>query len=394
MKKIVPLFLFIVLSLFLFSQDQTHEVSVVNIEIPVRVFKGETFIDNLTIEDFEVFENGIAQKIEAVYLIKKKSVAKEEGNQRFFPSVSRNFILMFEIIEYIPNIGESIDYFFNNILLPGDELTVFTPVKAYKFNSKALEMFSKEAIATKLKKTLRADSVIGNSEYRSVLRELESAITMEDLDIDERLSLYRQVLSRFERLRSFDEEGLINFANFLKEKEGQKNVFIFYQKDVVPQLKPKAIEEIITGNQDRMDIVANVIELFDFFRRDINIDVDNVKKIFSDSSISMHFLYITKAPFQGSSISRFGTGQSITMADQTENVFSTFQEMAQATGGFVGSSYYGTDIFKKALDASENYYLVYYSPLNYKPDGKFHNVKIRVKGKNYRITHRSGYFAD
>lgn len=394
MKKIVPLFLFIVLSLFLFSQDQTHEVSVVNIEIPVRVFKGETFIDNLTIEDFEVFENGIAQKIEAVYLIKKKSVAKEEGSQRFFPSVSRNFILMFEIIEYIPNIGESIDYFFNNILLPGDELTVFTPVKAYKFNSKALEMFSKEAIATKLKKTLRADSVIGNSEYRSVLRELESAITMEDLDIDERLSLFRQVLSRFERLRSFDEEGLINFANFLKEKEGQKNVFMFYQKDVVPQLKPKAIEEIITGNQDRMDIVASVIELFDFYRRDINIDVDNVKKIFSDSSISMHFLYITKAPFQGSSISRFGTGQSITMADQTENVFSTFQEMAQATGGFVGSSFYGTDIFKKALDASENYYLVYYSPLNYKQDGKFHNVKIRVKDKSYRITHRSGYFAD
>lgn len=143
-----------------------------------------------------------------------------------------------------------------------------------------------------------------------------------------------------------------------------------------------------------MDIVASVIELFDFYRRDINIDVDNVKKIFSDSSISMHFLYITKAPFQGSSISRFGTGQSITMADQTENVFSTFQEMAQATGGFVGSSFYGTDIFKKALDASENYYLVYYSPLNYKQDGKFHNVKIRVKGKSYRITHRSGYFAD
>lgn len=394
MKKIVPVFLFTVLSLFLFSQDQTHEVSVVNIEIPVRVFQEDNFIDDLTIEDFEVLENGIVQNIEAVYLIKKKSVTKEEGNQRFFPSVSRNFILMFEIIDYIPNIDESIDYFFNNILLPGDELIVFTPVKAYKFNSKAFEMFSKEDIAMKLKKTLRVDSVIGNSEYRSVLRELESVFTMEDLAIDEKLSLYRQVLSRFERLRSIDQEGLINFANFLKEKEGQKNVFMFYQKDVVPQLNPRAMEQLITGNQDRMDIVASVTELFDFFRRDINIDVDNVKKIFSDSSISMHFLYITKAPFQGSSISRFGTGQSITMSDQTENVFSTFQEMAQATGGFVGSSFYGTEIFKKALDASENYYLVYYSPLNYKQDGKFNNVKIRVKGKNYRITHRAGYFAD
>ncbi len=311
MKKIVPVFLFTVLSLFLFSQDQTHEVSVVNIEIPVRVFQGDNFIDDLTIEDFEVLENGVLQKIEAVYLIKKKSVEKEEGNQRFFPSVSRNFILMFEIIDYIPNIDESIDYFFNNILLPGDELTVFTPVKAYKFNSKAFEMFSKEDIAMKLKKTLRTDSVIGNSEYRSVLRELESVFTMEELAIDEKLSLYRQVLSRFERLRSIDQEGLINFANFLKEKEGQKNVFMFYQKDVVPQLNPRAMEQLITGNQDRMDIVASVTELFDFFRRDINIDVDNVKKIFSDSSISMHFLYITKAPFQGSSISRLEPGSPL-----------------------------------------------------------------------------------
>ncbi len=394
MKKIVPIILFVTLGLILFSQEQKHEATVINIEIPVRVFQGDNFIDNLTIEDFEIFEDGVLQKTEAVYLIKKKSVAKEEGDQKFFPSVSRNFILMFEIVDYLPKIGESIDYFFNNILLPGDELTIFTPVKSYKFNSQAFEMFSKETIATKLKETLRSDSITGNSEYRNVLRELEDVLTMEELDIDEKMGLYRQVLSRFESLRAVDEEGLINFAQFLKDKEGQKNVFMFYQKDVVPQLKPKAIEQLVTGNQDRPDIGQSVIELFDFFRRDININVENVKKIFSDSSISMHFIYITQPPFQNSTVSRFGTEQSITMADQSENVFSTFQEMAQATGGYSGSSFYATETFKKALDASENYYLVYYSPLNYKQDGEFKNVKIRVKGKNYRITHRAGYFAD
>jgi len=195
MKKIIPIFLIIVSSLILFAQDQKHEATVVNIEIPVRVFQGDNFIDNLTIGDFEAFEDGVLQKIDAVYLIKKKSVAKEEGNQRFFPSVTRNFILMFEIIDYLPKIGESIDYFFDNILLPGDELTVFTPVKSYKFNNKSFEMFSKDAIANNLKETLRSDSITGNSEYRSVLRELEEVLTMENLDIDEKMSLYRQVLS-------------------------------------------------------------------------------------------------------------------------------------------------------------------------------------------------------
>ncbi|MCJ7580222.1 MAG: hypothetical protein MUP98_06775 [Candidatus Aminicenantes bacterium] len=394
MKKIVLLFLIAVSSLILFSQEQKHEVSVVNIEIPVRVFQGDNFIDNLNIEDFDVFEDGVLQKIEAVYLIKKKSVTKEEGNQKFFPSVTRNFILMFEIIDYLPKIGESIDYFFNNILLPGDELTVFTPVKSYKFNTKSFEMFSKETIAAKLKETLRTDSITGNSEYRSVLRELENTLSMEELDIDERMSLFRQVLSRFEKLRSINEEGLINFASFLKEKEGQKNVFMFYQKDVVPQFKPTEIERLASENQDRIDIVQNLTELFEFFRREININVDNVKKIFSDSSISMHFLYITQPPFRSSDTSRSGAGQSITFSDQSENVFSTFQEMSRATGGFSGSAFNATETFKKALDASENYYLVYYSPLNYKQDGEFKNVKVRVKGKNYRITHRAGYFAD
>lgn len=36
-----------------------HEVRVVNIEVPVRVYKGEAFVDSLTLGDFEVLENGI-----------------------------------------------------------------------------------------------------------------------------------------------------------------------------------------------------------------------------------------------------------------------------------------------------------------------------------------------
>jgi hypothetical protein len=42
-----------------------HDVSVVNIEVPVRVFKGDTFIDHLTIGDFEVFDDGVLQQIDA-----------------------------------------------------------------------------------------------------------------------------------------------------------------------------------------------------------------------------------------------------------------------------------------------------------------------------------------
>lgn len=51
------------------SQEIQHEAVAINIEVPVRVFKGETFINDLTLDDFELYEDGVLQEIEAVYLI-------------------------------------------------------------------------------------------------------------------------------------------------------------------------------------------------------------------------------------------------------------------------------------------------------------------------------------
>lgn len=68
--------------------------------------------------------------------------------------------------------------------------------------------------------------------------------------------------------------------------------------------------------------------------------------------------------------------------------------MAKSTGGLSDSSSNAAFVFKKAVDASESYYLLYYSPKNTKKDGKFREIKIKVKDKDYRILHRAGYFAD
>jgi len=71
-------FLFPVLALMGFlpgnPQQLTHDVAVVNIEVPVRVYDGNRFVDSLTIDDFEVYENDVLQKVEAVYLVRKTDV--------------------------------------------------------------------------------------------------------------------------------------------------------------------------------------------------------------------------------------------------------------------------------------------------------------------------------
>ena len=68
--------------------------------------------------------------------------------------------------------------------------------------------------------------------------------------------------------------------------------------------------------------------------------------------------------------------------------------MARATGGFFDSSANTEVLFKQAVEASENYYLLYYIPSNYKGDGQFKKIKVRVKNKNYKVIHRLGYFAN
>ncbi len=38
--------------------------------------------------------------------------------------------------------------------------------------------------------------------------------------------------------------------------------------------------------------------------------------------------------------------------------------------------------------------MAYYTPKDNTRGGSFRNIEIKVKNKNYRITHRAGYFAN
>jgi len=40
------------------------------------------------------------------------------------------------------------------------------------------------------------------------------------------------------------------------------------------------------------------------------------------------------------------------------------------------------------VQASENYYLLYYKPQNFTADGKFKKIKVSVKGQKYKVIHR------
>jgi hypothetical protein len=420
MRRMIFFGLILGLSLMLFPQEIKEQATVVNIEVPVRVFDGETFVDNLTIDDFEVFENGVPQKIEAVYFVKKRAVERSQERKRFAPKTGRNFFLFFEISEYQPQIGKAVDYFVHSVLAPGDNLAVVTPMKSYRMKNIAFEVTSKDEVAKQLIMLIRKDTMTGNSEYRNLLTEIAglaqslsvqmsqarsimanqdqavelitqpvtdlSSISQYDgRTIEEQLNMYENFVFRLEDLRKVNQNTLLNFAEYLKKQDGQKYVTIFYQREFIPQIDPKLLSQTMSLFQDNPIILQSLTNMIDFYRREIPIDIELIKQTYADCSISIHFLYITRPPE-----SEFG----VHMEDHSEDIFSAFREMAIATGGFVDSSAMADYLFKRAVEASENYYLLYYSPASYSSDGKFKEIKVRVKKQNYRIFHRAGYFAN
>lgn len=407
-------FLFIcivALSFSAFSQEIQEESFVVNIEVPVRVYKGGTFVEDLSIDDFEVLEDGVPQKIEAVYLIKKRNVKRSEEKRRFIPETRRNFYLFFEITEYDSKIGQAIEYFIQNVVLPSDSLVIVTPIKTYRMKSKTFKLMPKAKVVQQLIEIIRKDTLIGSSEYVSIIEEIAQvarslaaylnpttggevdSIPVDDsgsevtrgMSFEEQINLYSTLLSKLENIRRVDQKKLMDFATYLKERVGQKYVFMFYQREFIPQIEPRILDQTITAFNDRPDIVQSLVSVMNLQKREVPFNVETVQRAYADSSIVIHFLFLTNPP-----PNRHG----VYFEEHSEDILSAFKQMANATGGFSESSMNPDFLMRKAVEASENYYLLYYSPKEYTSDGKFREIKVRVKRSGHQVSHRAGYFAN
>jgi hypothetical protein len=384
MKKIILLAVSVLLSLSLFAQQVAEESMVINIEVPVRVFQGDAFVDTLTIKDFEILEDGVSQTLEAVYLVNKRSIERSEEKRRFAPDTERNFYLFFEISEYTARLGKAVEYFVH------------------------LEHKTRSEIVEQLKGIIRKDALIGSSEYRNTIDELSSlsrglsvafnpdteetrqkdgfeSIETIGRSLDEQLNMYYELLTRLETLRHVDEGLLLDFSDYLQDETGQKYVFLFYQREYIPQIEPRILNQYIGLYQDQPNVLHTVTTIFDFYRRETSFDVDKVKRAYADASVAIHFLFLTE-PLEPVIGVRF--------VESSDDIFNAFEQMAFATGGFITSSADPARAFQDALTAAENYYLIYYSPKNRTQDGKFRSIQVRVKTGSFRIIHRVGYFAD
>jgi VWFA-related protein len=360
---------------------QQHTSVVVNIEVPVRVLRKDAFVDGLTLADFEVYENGVRQPVEAVYLIKDREVLREEkapGASPPSPGKARNYVLYLDLKEYIPKVGDALDYFFSDVLGAEDSLFVVTPVKTYKFRSEYLARVSRREVSDKLKAILRKDIQLGETQYRRLMRDFyrleEEEFPAELADVKE--TMLFDLATQMRDLTEITESRVMAFADTLKSLDGEKHVFLVFQKDVLP------------GHEFAEDRQVELI-------KPVSFDVEKIKRHFSDASITVHCLYITKTPsFAVKPMTQSGSIRESRLQDLSTDIYASFREMAAATGGLSESTSNPNFAIRQAAEASSNYYLLYYRPLDYRADGRFQKIDVRVKGQGLKVTHRLGYVAD
>jgi len=360
---------------------------------------GNLFVNTLTPQDFEIYEDGQLQDLKSFYLVKNTNLQKQEGSSWSTPNTTRRFFILFQFLDYNPQLNDAIDYFFKNILLPDDTLTVITPLKRYTLPREALETKTREQISKELQNLVRKDTKIGAGDYNSLLNDLKkivrniSGTPMTGMESDSgsgfglefQLPRYKDTLQRLDEIRMVDQRKFLIFASQMKRMEGQKIVFFFYQREFRPEINPRILNQLMSLYQDQPNIMGQVQDLFTMYNRATRMDVTQISQAFSDASVMFNFIFMNKEPEDI---------RGIKMHEQSEDVFDTFVQVADSSGGIIDNSQNPSDGFKLATNACQEYYLLVYNPKNYQKDGKFKNITIIVRNKNYKVSYRKGYYAN
>jgi len=379
------------------------------VEVRIHVTAGGRFVDDLTLADLSLVEDGQPQALSSLTLIRGGVTVRHEGPGPAPERRARTYTLLFQAVDWDPKLEDVIRHLFGAVLKPGDALTMVTPVKPYQLQRDALAARPKDELAKSMAETLRKDIVRGGGEYRNILNDLKrltraigsgggrSTTFDEDMEsdsstetgsfgLDLQIDRYRGALMKLDGMRLVDEPKLLSFAASLKAVPGQKTVILFYQREYRPELSASALNSLMSLYQDNPDILANIMDLFQFYKREKTFEGARVARAFADAGIDFHFVFMEKK-----SQRVFGA----TMREQSEDVLPGFVAMVRGTGGSFENESAPAAAFKRAAEVSGDYYLLSYIPAGgpAAAPGAFRTVEVRAGRPGLQVSGPIGHYA-
>lgn len=389
----------------------TETVSVVNVEVPVRVFFKGKLVDHLKKSDFKLYEDGVEQEINGFFIKRKKITIRNNltatEKQKPDPK-SRYIVLVFRITKFNKQLEKGLDHLFNKMLTENDQLMVFINDKSFFFKTLSNKLSAREILS----KTLKEESKKARFRLLKYLKKVEDELNLSRIqsmmqrgvsyhlsdEIVRFLQKYLLIWDDYSRnYLSPNIDRYYYFSRHLEKIKKEKWVLNFYQIEMFPKLS-------VTG--EFLESLRNIIgTLQSSFRSEDNVKAKTITTLLRDIDNAL----LTTKDFPGDEISKLfykvdATFHSILIFINHDllhhdleykristEIESSLREITKRTGG----SLQATGNIEKAIGNIEEqedvYYMLTYSPRNPQKLGK---VKVEVKEKNYRIIYDDQIRAD
>ncbi|MEW6455084.1 MAG: VWA domain-containing protein [Acidobacteriota bacterium] len=379
--------------------DHEVRVELVLIEVFVSDKKGN-FIEDLTKDDFEVYEDGKKVKIHYFNVVKpakelieiKKSETIEEAKE---PSArEKRLIILFDNINNNPlfllrSLPE-IEKMLKTLLEKTKEISIMELNPEY--GVRIIQPFSSE----------RSSILTQISEFKGDLwKEIEkqtSERTMKEIEKDAKLSIE----NRFMSSHHFFTESVILERSLAIRRRLERSFSAFLT--AINYIRGFDGIKIVLLISDGFSVRSRIVKLFDPF------EIFDGKKYFDSREVFDRFLklineenitFYTLSP-KGLELTLdygelpWGPGASqIFWKDEIQQwtgELYTIEKIAEETGGLYLRDKKKYEEFVKYLERDlTHFYEIAYKPLREEKDGKFHKVKIKVKRPDLIVRYKKGY---
>jgi len=342
----------------------------------LQVFDKGKFVETLSLSDFEVFTDGKLLDVKGLSLVKGLKEKRKEGMEIKSGVLPRVIVLEFRGYEYDQKLGQIVEHLFRTPYSPSDTISLVTPVKVYGFFSEYLRDRTPEELINAGSSILKRDlSVTGKTE-NEIIQELTRLVLdlQEGSSAKDTLMQYQQNLESLKNIRKFSSDTLMAAAGRFSEIRALKHYVIIYEQEFLPIPNSQMMDTLL-ANQS---VMFQASELFRSISSDESVILEPLIEELKESGIIVDFIYFKTDP---------RPRPDIQLRELSTDMFDIYFKMANATGGFVGSSVTPSTQLRRILERTENYYLISYAgPSEENLERPTSGVKARLKNKDYKLT--------
>jgi hypothetical protein len=381
-------------------------VSVVNVEVPVRVFADRQSVLGLSKEDFQIFENNKLQTINGFYTLHKQMKEGTDPGSMESRQRGRYFVLVFHTYDWNRQLQDGLSKLFTDILLPDDQVLVMANTTVLSFQ----RLGDDDQAQSKIEELLKNESQKAYNQLLVTLKSIERELNMAKfrMTLSNRgatqdyvkgfLQNYLDAWRTFKRrYLTLDIDKYYYFSRHLEKIRKEKWVLNFYQLEMFPQIAltsdmERSLRDFIenlrsTQNPTDMAYASMISQLLTDIHKEMNVSdgfpAEEVSKLFYKVNATFHSFFMRTLKESGDSELQF--------KNVSTDVENSLRELTKRTGGELLAS---SDL-QQSLDTvagkTDDYYILTYEPADAKKIGK---IKVQVKGKKYEVLYDNNIRAD